>query len=368
MKRFLLISPKNRTVYNFRGDLISDIKSLGYEVIVVGPDYTDLERINQLGVDFVCVKMNKTGVNPFADLVYVFKLWRLIRKIKPDVTFGYTIKPVIYGSIASKLAGVKNINSMITGAGYLFTSHTLKARVLKQFTLGLYKIGLSMSDHVIFQNNDDKTEFIENRLVNVEKTSVVNGSGVNMEKFSPSPFPQNIIFFMLGRLLYSKGVVEYLKAADFVKSQHPDVRFVLLGKLELSMQDGIKECDIQPYIDRGIIDLCGETNDVRSYYSQCSVFVLPSWREGTPRSVLEAMSMCRPIITTDTQGCRETVIDNVNGFLVPPKDYIALADRMLKFIEDPSMIRRMGEQSLQLCKDKFDVKKVNIDMIKNMEL
>ena len=368
MKKFLLISPKNRTVYNFRGDLISDIKDCGYEVVVVGPDYNEIERINQLGVTFVCVKMDKTGVNPFADFVYVFKLWRLMQKIKPDVTLGYTIKPVIYGSIASKLAGIKNINSMITGAGYLFTSQTRKAKFLKKITLSLYKVGLSASDHVIFQNKDDKTEFIENKLVKADKTHIVNGSGVNMEKFHPTPLPQNITFFMLGRLLHSKGIIEYLKASELVKSQHPGVRFILLGQLEPTMPDGIKEQELQYYIDRGIVELFAETNDVRPYYSQCSVFVLPSWREGTPRSVLEAMSMGRPIITTDTQGCRETVIENNNGFLVPPKDYNTLADKMLEFVNNISLIERMGQQSLKLCKEKFEVRKVNQSMINIMGL
>lgn len=368
MKKFLLISPKNRTVYNFRGDLISEIKNLGYEVTVIGPDYTDIDKLNKLGVEFVCVKMNKTGVNPLADLIYIFKLWRLMLKLKPDTTLGYTIKPVIYGSIASKLSGIRSINSMITGVGYLFTSQTRKAKLLKRLTLGLYKIGLSVSDRIIFQNRDDKEEFIENGLVKRDKTFVVNGSGVNMDKFSPSPLPQDITFFMLGRLLYSKGVIEYLKASELVKVRFPDVKFILLGKLEPSMQDGIKEHEIQHYIDKGIVELHGETNDVRAYYSSCSVFVLPSWREGTPRSVLEAMSMGRPIITTDTQGCRETVIDNVNGFLVPVKDHESLAERMLRFINNPSLIGSMGQKSLQLCKNKFDVKKVNREMLKIMDL
>lgn len=173
---------------------------------------------------------------------------------------------------------------------------------------------------------------------------------------------------MLGRLLYSKGVIEYLKASALVKAQHPDVKFILLGKLEPSMQDGIKEHEIQYYIDKRIIELYGETSDVRSHYSQCSVFVLPSWREGTPRSVLEAMSMGRAIITTDTQGCRETVIDKVNGFLVPIKDHQTLTDKMLEFINNPSLIESMGQRSLLLCEDKFDVKKVNNKMIKIMNL
>ena len=368
MRKFMLISPKNRTVYNFRGELIEEIRQRGFEVLVTGPNREHIDKIEALGVRFIEIPMNKNGVNPLADLRYLFQLYKLMRKEKPVCTLGYTIKPVIYGAIAAKLAGVGRICSMITGAGYLFTSGSRKARLLKQISLGLYRVGLACANVVIFQNPDDQREFIDHKLVKAAKCNRVNGSGVNMKKFSPVPLPDVITFFMLGRLLYSKGVKEYLEAARIVKERYPQVRFRLLGNIVTNMQDGMKEKEIKPYIEEGIVELLGETDNVIPYYAQCSVFVLPSYREGTPRSVLEAMAMARPIITTDTQGCRETVIDGKNGFLVPVKDVGSIVTAMERFIQEPQLIEKMGQASLTLCKEKFEISKVNTEMVRMMRL
>ncbi len=360
---FLLISPKNRTVYNFRGDLIKEIINKGYKVIVTGPDKTDVDKIEALGADFVEIPMNKTGTNVVGDLKYCKQLYRLIKKEKPDVTLGYTVKPVIYGAIAAKLAGVKNINSMVTGGGYTFTAKTFKAKVLGFIVRFLYKIGFSMADNVIFQNSDDLNEFCNKKLVKRNKCHVVNGSGVNTVHFSPVGYPEKTTFFMLSRLLKSKGVAEYLEAAKIVKTKYPETRFCLLGKYETNMQDALSKEYVERFISEGTIERFEETSDVRPYYADCSVYVLPSYREGTPRTVLEAMAMGRPIITTDAVGCRETVIDGKNGFLVPICDYEKLADAMIKFIENPEIIKIMGQESINYCLEKFDVNKVNNNMI-----
>ena len=206
------------------------------------------------------------------------------------------------------------------------------------------------------------------RLVKSDKCQVVNGSGVNTERFLPAAYPDRISFFMLSRLLKSKGVGEYLKAARLVKEKHPEVEFYLLGKYETEMQDAIPKDEIERYINDGIITRFDETNDVRPYYEKCSVYVLPSYREGTPRTVLEAMSMGRAIITTDTQGCRGTVIDGETGFLTPIKNAEAVADKMTEFIEKPELISRMGKRSSEYAREKFDVKKVNNDMCKYLKI
>lgn len=366
--KFILISPKNRTVYNFRGDLIKEIIGKGYEVVVTGPDTTDVDKIEALGARFKEIPMNKTGTNVLADLKYCGKLRHFLEEEKPDVTLGYTIKPVVYGAIAAKSAGVKDINCLITGGGYTFISTSLKARILGSIVRSLYRVGLSNADHVIFQNRDDLSEFCEKRLVNSKKCSVVNGSGVNINQFAPASMPNGAVFFMLSRLLESKGVGEYLEAARIVKSQYPDTKFYLLGKYEHDMQDALDQEYVESFIKDGIVERFEETSDVRPYYAMCSVYVLPSYREGTPRTVLEAMSMGRPVITTDTQGCRETVIDGLNGFLVPVKDCRAVAEKMIWFIEHPDQIREMGEQSVQYVKKKFDVNIVNADMLRIMNL
>lgn len=366
--KFLLISPKNRTVYNFRGNLIKDIINNGYEVIVTGPDQIDVDKVYSLGASFKEIPMNKNGTNVMKDIKYLKSLLQMMKKERPDIVLGYTIKPVVYGAIAAKIAGIKNVNCMITGAGYTFTSQTLKAKILGFIVKFLYKIGLTCADHVIFQNKDDLKEFVEKKLVKEKKSYVVHGSGVDMEKFKSSSYPKEINFFMLSRLLKSKGVIEYLEAAKVLKKRYPSVQFSLLGKYETSMQDAVNKEYIESFINEGIIKRYDETSDVRPFYNNCSVYVLPSYREGTPRTVLEAMAMKRPIITTDTNGCRDTVEDGINGFLVPIMNVEALVDKMEKFILQPKLIESFGRESYRLCCQKYDVIKVNKNMVKIMKL
>lgn len=365
--KFILVSPKNRTSYNFRGDLIKKIISQGYEVVVTGPNQEHVDKIEELGARFVEIPMNKNGLNPLHDIKYLLTLKKLFKAEKPDVTLGYTSKPVIYGSIAAKLAKVPHVAAMVTGAGYAFTAKTAKAKIIKFVMSLLYKAAFHSADVVIFQNNDDKEQFISEKLVKENKVAVVNGSGVNVEKFTVAPFPEQITFFMLSRVMFSKGIREYLEACEIVKEKHPEVRLMLLGACE-GIQDSISPEVLQNYVDRGIIEHFGETDTVADYYKQCSVYVLPSYREGTPRTVLEAMAMGRPIITTDAPGCRETVIDGKTGFLVPVMDANAVAEKMMEFINKPELITQMGKQSHNYCKEKFDVEKVNKDMCKLLKV
>lgn len=366
-KKFLLISPKNRPTYNFRGDLLREIKSKGYEVVATGPDRENEDRITELGVRLIVVPLSRNGTSIINDLKYYFALKKVIKTEKPDITLGYTVKPSIYGALAAKRCGVKGVYSMITGAGYTFTSKSVKAKALHKIVSILYKTAFRIADGVFFQNPDDYELFVTSRLVKPQKCTVVGGSGVNMEHYSPLPYPETLTFFMLARVMYCKGAVEYLKAAEIVKTSHPNVRFMLLGAVE-HIQDSLPMEEIQPYIDKGVIEYFGETRDVRPYFAQSSVYVLPSYREGTPRTVLEAMSMCRPIITTDVPGCRQTVIDGVNGFLVPAKDEKALAEAMLKFVDSPELIQQMGAESRKLCRERFEVKMVNSVMQSTMNI
>lgn len=365
--KIIVVSPKNRTAYNFRGDLIRELVARGNEVLVTGPNRIGVEKILELGARFAEIPNSKNSLNPFEDLQYFFRLYKLFRRERPDRVFAYTSKPVIYGSVAARLAKISHIAAMVTGAGYAFTSGTRKAKAVKCILSVLYKLAFRCADVVIFQNQDDQGQFVAEKLVVEEKCRLVNGSGVNLEAFTPAPLPEQTTFFMLSRVMYSKGIREYLQACETVKAQYPAVRCMLLGACE-GIQDSMTEEDLLPYIERGIIEYFGETEQVASYYRQCSVYVLPSYREGTPRTVLEAMAMGRPVITTDAPGCRETVIDGETGYLVPVKDGNAVARRMICFLEEPQRIAEMGRKSLEYCRSKFDVHKVNERMLQHLRI
>jgi len=367
-KVFVLVSPKNRTAYNFRGELIADIIAKGYEVYVTGPNRIDVDKIEALGATFVEIPNDKNGVSVRADVTYFLRLLSLFRRLRPDATLGYTVKPAIYGAMAARLVGVRSVTSMITGVGYLFISKSRKAKMLKALVLRLYRMGLACANHVIFQNPDDCAEFIEHGLVSESKTYLVNGSGVNMSRFEQRPYPKQLTFFMLSRIMYSKGVMEYAQAARMLKARYPHVRFMLLGAFE-GIQDSLDEAEFKrDFIEPGIIDYFRESNHIADYFAQASVYVLPSYREGTPRTVLEAMAMGRAIVTTDAPGCRETVIADQNGFLVPVKDVNALAAAMASFVEDPTLVTTMGKASAELCRNKYRVELVNETMTSIMEL
>lgn len=367
MKKFILISPKNRSAYNFRGDLIKEIQAKGYDVVVTGPNKEGVKKIEALGARFMEVPVNKNGLNPFADIAYCLKLRKIMKKEKADAILGYTIKPVIYASIAGWLAGVKNRSAMITGAGYLFANKSLKARIIRLISFFLYRLGLGAAQNVIFQNVDDLNEFVEHGLVKKEKCGVVNGSGVNMTKFKPAAYPDTLTFFFLGRLVNAKGGMDFVKAAKIVKAKYPDTKFMILGKIDPSLPDAITEAELMPYVNDGTVDLFPETDNIARYYAESSVFVLPTaYREGTPRVILEALASARAVITTFAPGCKETVKEGVNGFFVPIHNPEACADKMEHFIAHPEDVERMGKESLKLCRNKYEVSIINHRMLEMM--
>ena len=367
MKKFVLISPKNRSAYNFRGDLIKEIQAKGYDVVVTGPNKEGVDKIEALRAKFIEVPVNKNGTNPFADISYCLKLRRILKNEKADAILGYTIKPVIYGSIAGLLAGVKNRTAMVTGAGYLFASSSFKAKVIRAISFMLYRMGLGAAHKVIFQNIDDLNEFVEHKLVKREKCFVVNGSGVNMSKYTPAPYPEIPSFFFLGRLVHSKGGLDFAKAAKIVKVQCPKARFMILGKLEKGLPDAIQPEELMPFVDDGTVELFPETDNIPQYYAMTSVFVLPTaYREGTPRVILEAMASARAIITTNTPGCKETVVEGENGYFVKPHNPEELAERMSYFIEHRESVVEFGQKSYDICKNKYEVSIINRNMLEIM--
>ncbi|BBI65067.1 hypothetical protein HSBAA_63730 [Vreelandella sulfidaeris] len=262
--------------------------------------------------------MGRTGINPLHDLKTLWSLYRLIRRLKPKATFGYTIKPVVYGSLAAKAAGVPRIYSMITGLGHVFTTNSAKNRRLMKVVTLLYRAGLACNHKVFFKIPMTCRNSPRGILRDAAKAVRTYGSGVDIERFPATPLPEGkLTFLFIGRLLTEKGIAEFCKAAVQLRAEHPGVRFIAVGPHDPNLPHSCAAEDLQRWKEEGV-EFIGNVADVRPWIAQCSVFVLPSYREGTPRSVLEAMSMRRPIITSDAPGCRETVEEGVNGFLVAP--------------------------------------------------
>lgn len=361
--KILIVSPKNKTVFNFRGDLIREMIALGHEVIVVGPNRDYVEDVLALGIsEFIETKMVKDNTSITGDLAYLKMLIRVMKEKKPDLVFGYTIKPVIYGSMAANIAGVKKIYAMVTGLGRVYASGGLKARAVRLITKMLYKRAFKACNKVIFQNGDDIQELVRQGYLPLEKTVQVSGSGVNMERFARTELPEQPVFLMVSRIIREKGVMEYCEAARAVRAEYPQARCILLGGFDSSI-GALKPEEVQPYIDDGSIEFPGEVKDPVSFYHDSAVFVLPSYyREGLPRTLLEAMSCGRAIITTDWPGCREPVADEVNGFMVPVKDAAALTDRMKRLAADRELRERMGAAAYETCKQRFEVSIINAQM------
>lgn len=369
MARIAIISHYAPSLINFRGELIKTLVSAGHQVIALGPEEGFESELTAFGAEYRQIPLRRTGTNPLQDITTLFSLTKLLRELKPDVVLSYAVKPVIYGSLAAWLAGVPGVYSMITGLGYLFTGNTTKQKLLLRLVHPLYKAALSKNRVVFFQNPDDLGLFKALHLLPANQQQIIiNGSGVDIDHFAYSQaVTEPLSFLLMARLIWDKGIAEYVAAARNLKKRYPQVFFKLLGAYD-SNPTAIRRDDVEKWENEGIIQYLGETRDVRPYLANSSVYVLPSYREGTPRSVLEAMSMGRPVITTDAPGCRETVQDGVNGFLVPVKDAVALEKAMERFILKPELIQEFGIASREIAVRKYDVRKVNKVIMDNMGL
>lgn len=357
------------SLVNFRANLISSLVARGHQVHVSAPGISPevRARLDQLGALSHQVRLARTGLNPLADLRYYRDLRWLIKEIGADFVLSYTAKPNIWGSLAAARSGVQSA-SMVTGLGFGFIDGVgLKRWLVQQVQHRLYALATKRNSAVIFQNPDDERDFIAaGCLRDPAKARLVNGSGVDTGSFAPEPLPSGPRFLMIARLLASKGVREYVAAAHLVRAERPDCDFALAGFLDPG-PDGISAEELAQWQAKGIRYL-GQLDDVRPAIADASVYVLPSYREGTPRTVLEAMAMARPVITTDAPGCRETVVDGVNGLLVPCRDSAALADAMRRLAADPSLRQAMGAAGRQRATARYSVEEVSAATIVALSL
>lgn len=371
--KVVVIASKAGSLINFRGALLSATVRAGHEVIACAPgrEPAVTESLQNLGVKYEPILLDRTGLNPLSDIRSTIQLTHLLRRLHPDITLGYTIKPVVFGSLAARLAGVPDRFSLITGLGFSFVDSpepTLKKRTLNYLIRLLYRVSLSTNRVVFFQNPDDRDLFLRLGLVNSTQAVVINGSGIDLDHFYQVPVPATRpVFLLIARLLTDKGIREYLEAAQLIKRSHPEAAFLLVGPVD-SNPAAIPAEEVAKWNGSGCVEYLGEVSDVRPVIARSTVYVLPSYREGMPRTVLEAMAMGRPIITTDAPGCRETVIEGYNGFLIPVRDPQALAEAMERFIMRPELVAQMGNNSRKLAEDRFDVHRVNAQMMKAMGL
>lgn len=358
--RIAIVGNQAFSLINFRGSLMAEMHRQGHEVLAFAPDFDDEQKasLRAIGVEPIDCAMTRSGMNIVTELVTIFRLWRTLKRLRPDAILSIFLKPVAYATIGGWLAGVPRRFGLVAGLGFAFGDDgelSLGRRLLRALVVSVLKVATSRITELAFQNGDDLAQAVEMTLVSSDKATLIGATGVDLAEFHVMPpLLQPVTFILVARLLREKGIVEYVEAAKIVRASHPETRFVLLGGLD-DNRSAITRDEVELWAAEGIIEWPGHVR-VGPWLEASSVFVLPSYyREGVPRSTQEAMAIGRPIITTDMPGCRETVIDGKNGFLVSPRDPEALASSMLFFVENPSSIISMGIESRRLAEARFDI-------------
>jgi len=339
-------------IYNFRIGLIRELIRQGNQILAIAPHDDFSIKLKEEGCDFVPITMDNTGSNPFKDFSLYRQLKKIYREQNPDIVFHYTVKPNIYGTLAASALGIPAINN-VSGLGTVFLSKSLASIAAKQ----LYKRAFAKANLVFFQNADDRQSFLSEIHLPELPTDLLPGSGIDLSDFSVSPLPdsEHRVFLMIARLIIDKGVMEYIEAAEKTLAKYPKTKFQLLGKLDPAHARGIPEATIAKAVEDNIIEYLGETNNVKPYIKQATCVVLPSYREGTPRTMLEAAAMGRPIITSNVAGCREVISNNETGLLCEARNATHLYEKMIEICEmtNPELAT-MGTKGRNLVENKFD--------------
>lgn len=380
MSKIVIIGTIASSFYNFRKDLILSLIAKGHTVYAFISEYKhkdDLKKVENLGAIPVIYNMNRGGLNPIADIKQTYTLAKQIKEIDPVLVFSYFVKPVIFGTLAAKIARVPKIIGMLEGLGYTFTDQpegrSKKTQFIKKIQVFLYKISLPLLDKVIFLNPDDPKDLLEKYKINVRKIEILGGIGLNLADYpyqciNHERVNNKVTFLFIGRLLKEKGIHDFVAASKIVKVLYPQTTFTVLGSIDTANMGALKQSELDDLINTEVINYPGYVLNVKDWIANSDVFVLPSYREGVPRSTQEAMAIGRAIITTDVPGCRETVIDGINGFLVSKWNPNELAEKMIYLIENPKKISIMGDESHKMAVEKFDAEKVNQRLMKILGL
>lgn len=380
-KTVLVLGGYDRSLLNFRGPLLRALVSTGHSVIAAAPaESADVPvELGKMGVRFVPILLDRTGLNPVADGITLLRLHALFLRERPDVVLSYTIKPVIYGSLAAAFAHVPYIYGLVEGLGVAFNTPGWKGRILKSVASGLYRLALRRCEATFVVNQDIKALFVRTKTLDSRNIVVLPGTGIDLEHFTYCPPADKApVFLYLGRLLRDKGLAEFVLAARQVKSKIAAARFLIVGDFDANPAS-FSAAEVQAWECDGIIERFGFQSDVRPFLRACTAYVLPSYHEGLPRSVLEAMSTGRCIITTDAMGCREMIFglnpcakDGVysgeNGLMVPSRTVDPLAAAMLRVARNPAAAAQMGCRGRDIAEKVFDVRLVNQKMLQAMRL
>lgn len=375
--KIILIGTAASSVLGFRANLIKALLQKQYTVYTFVTEYTDeeLRKIEALKAIPVIYNLNRGGLNPLIDIKATYELSKKINKIAPDIVLSYFAKPVIFGTLAAKIAKVPKVIGMLEGLGYTFADQpdgpSKKTQFIKSLQVILYKVALPQLDKLIFLNSDDLKDLLDKYNIKVKHVEVLGGIGLDLEDYAYQPivnFEQPINFIFVGRLLKEKGIHDFITAAQIVKENYPKTRFTVLGAIDTSNLGALKKVELDKLISLSIVNYAGQVDNVKDWLVISDVFVLPSYREGVPLSTQEAMAIGRAVITTDVPGCRETVVDGVNGFLVEKWDPQALAEKMIYFIENPEQIAIMGYESHKMAQEKFDADEVNKRLLTILDL
>jgi glycosyltransferase involved in cell wall biosynthesis len=360
-KRVAIIGASAESLVGFRAELIRQLVGAGTNVYALAPGITHpiSEKLTSLGAHPVSIPLSRGGLSVKEDFKSLITLRRTLREIAPDIVLSYFAKAIVFGTLAAFLAGVPKRFALLEGLGYFFTQRpepdTVKVKMIRFVMIALYWISLPLLHSLIVLNRDDLKDLVLRYRIPVRNIKTLGAIGLPLEAFPKSPVPHApVTFLFMGRLLREKGIHEFLEAASHIKEKYRDTEFIVVGGLDQENPGALSESQLSAFIDRGIISYQGHVSDPAQWISRCSVFVLPSYREGFPRSTQEAMAVGRAIITTDVPGCRETVRSGENGFLIPPFDSKALAEKMAYLIENPEQLTKMGQQSQKRAAEEFD--------------
>ncbi|MBU2611903.1 MAG: glycosyltransferase family 4 protein, partial [Chloroflexi bacterium] len=356
--KVLLFANTDWYLYNFRLPLAQALREKGHVVVLLSPPGEYGPRLVGAGLRWISFPLSRRGMNPFSELITLWRLTRLYSRERPDLAHHFTVKCVLYGSLAAKMAGVKYIVNAITGLGYVFIGDERPVRLLRWLVNGFYRCALH-GTQVIFQNPEDQSLFSRNGLVNGEQVTMIPSSGVDTKKFSPSPEPEGTPLVILpARMLWAKGVAEFVYAARLLREDGIHARFALVGDTDPANPDAVPVNQLEKWRKEGIIEWWGWQEDMPPLYHQAHIVCLPSYREGTPKTLIEAAACGRPIVTTDMPGCRQVTHHQQNGLLVPVRDSRALAEALKILIGDAALRRQMGKKGRELAVAEFSLERV----------